>query len=219
MDGYKRLNDIKINHFDSIFGCFSNLCSLSMSILFPECLFGRIYELAGFGECFFGCFKIFIIQLMINLSFTIFILNNTLNNIYDNNINNKISNCTINYDCQHYNYTKIFNNNCLIGDIKICSCLVDPLLEKCHYEKNISIYSYNSLIILSFIYFMIHIIINGCYYGHYRTKLSRKYNILHNSRYDMFVHALPCVHQLSLCQEYNTVSRLEIEPVYAVNFY
>ena len=58
-----------------------------------------------------------------------------------------------------------------------------------------------------------------CYYGHYRTKLSRKYNILHNSRYDMFVHALPCVHQLSLCQEYNTVSRLEIEPVYAVNFY
>ena len=72
-------------------------------------------------------------------------------------------------------------------------------------KKNISIYSYNSLIILSFIYFMIHIIINGCYYGHYRTKLSRKYNILHNSRYDMFVHALPCVHQLSLCQEYNTV--------------
>ena len=62
----------------------------------------------GFGECFFGCFKIFIIQLMkYNLSFTIFILNNTLNNIYDNNINNKISYCTINYNCHHYNYTKI----------------------------------------------------------------------------------------------------------------
>jgi len=49
------------------------------------------------------------------------------------------------------------------------------------------------------------------------TKLSQKYNILHNSRYDFCIHFIPCIHQLALCQEYNTVYRLELEPVYAVN--
>ena len=33
MNGYQRLKYIKINHFDNILGCFSNLCSLSIYII------------------------------------------------------------------------------------------------------------------------------------------------------------------------------------------
>ena len=49
--------------------------------------------------------------------------------------------------------------------------------------------------------------LNGCFYGHYRTKISQKYNILHNSRYDFCIHFIPCVHQLALCQEYKAVQK------------
>ena len=60
MEQYKIFSDFSnINQFEDIFSCFTNLCSLSMGLLFPECLFGRIYEISGFGECFIGCCKIY----------------------------------------------------------------------------------------------------------------------------------------------------------------
>ena len=66
---------------------------------------------------------------------------------------------------------------------------------------------------------VINLNINGFFYGHYRTKISQKYNILHNSRYDFCIHFIPCIHQLALCQEYNTIYRIEYldKPIYAVN--
>ena len=70
MREYKKLNDFNINRFDNLFGCFNNLCSLSMGYLFPQCLFGRIYELSGHGECFLGCCKIWSIQMCVNLLFS-----------------------------------------------------------------------------------------------------------------------------------------------------
>ena len=63
---------------------------------------------------------------------------------------------------------------------------------------------------------IIRLNINGCFYGYYRTMLSKKYNILNNSRYDFWIHFIPCCHQLALCQEYNTVARIE-ELVYPIN--
>ena len=45
----------------------------------------------------------------------------------------------------------------------------------------------------------INLNINGLFYGHYRTKISQKYNILHNSRiYDFCIHFIPCVASISI---------------------
>ena len=68
MNMYQKFSDI--NQFDNMCGCFSNLCTLSTGLLFPQCLFGNIYELSGFGECFVGCCKIFSLQFIINMIFS-----------------------------------------------------------------------------------------------------------------------------------------------------
>ena len=75
---------------------------------------------------------------------------------------------------------------------------------------------YEYTFIVSLISIFVYLNINGCFYGYYRTKLSKKYNILHNSKCDFFIHFLPCCHQLALCQEYNTIARIE-ELVYPIN--
>ena len=64
----------------------------------------------------------------------------------------------------------------------------------------------------------IGLFINGIFYGHYRTKISKKYNI--HSLINIVIFVLEfnsCVHQLALCQEYNTVYRLEESIIYPVN--
>ena len=66
MDYYQKLSGFTNNYFNKFFSCFNDLCSLSMGLLFPECLFGRIYEISGFGECFVGCCKIYSIQFIKN---------------------------------------------------------------------------------------------------------------------------------------------------------
>ena len=220
MDKYQQISDFgNVNHFDNICGCFSNLCSLSMGCLFPQCLFGRIYEISGFGECFAGCCKIFSIQFIINLIFSSLIFDKEISLFY-HKFNVDIKNCTKDPICNNYNYTEIYNNNCSINNNTICDCLKESVVEKCNFEKNIDtelmdLYEYISL--LSILNLIVYMTINGCFYGHYRTKISRRYNILHNSRFDFIIHFLPCVHQIALCQEYNTVSRLELKPIYVVN--
>ena len=49
----------------------------------------------------------------------------------------------------------------------------------------------------------------GLFLGHYRTKISHKYNILYNSRYNFLIHFLPCTNQCALCQEYNTINMID----------
>ena len=220
MHQYQKFSDSNINNFNHLLSCFDNLCSLSMGLFFPQCLFGRIYELAGFGECFVGCCKIFSIQFITNLLFSSIIFIKELDTLYSNNFINDISNCTKDNICNDYNYTQIYDNNCSLKNINICDCLKNPIVEKCHWEQNLpntlnNLFYY--IFILSVVNITINLNINGIFYGHYRTKLSQKYNILHNSRYDFCIHFIPCIHQLALCQEYNTVYRLELEPVYAVN--
>ena len=222
---YQKLSDNGINQFNDILSCFNNMCSLSMGCFFPYCLFGRTYELSGFGECYTGCFKIFSIQFILNLIFSGIIINKELT-IFNDDIlfTNKINACKDNLMCKdyYYNYTTIYNNNCVIKNTSTCNCLIDPLLTKCNYEKNLPSNLLNLseyISIISFINFIMLLTLNGCFYGNYRTKISQKYNILHNSRYNFFIHFMPCIHQLALCQEYNTVNRIEIEPVYAVNVF
>jgi Cys-rich protein (TIGR01571 family) len=220
MNMYQKFSDI--NQFDSICGCFSNLCSLSMGCLFPQCLFGRIYELSGFGECFVGCCKICSLQFIINAIFSSIIINKEINTLYNQDYITDIKNCSRDTVCKDYNYTEIYDNNCSLNNTVICDCLRKPLVEKCHWEHNLpntlnDLFYY--IFIISMVNVAINLNINGIFFGHYRTKISQKYNILHNSRYDFCIHFMPCIHQLALCQEYNTVYRIEYldKPVYAVN--
>ena len=60
MDTYRNLNGYtNINNFNNIFECFEDMCVFSMGCLFPTCLFGRIYEISGFGKCITGCCILF----------------------------------------------------------------------------------------------------------------------------------------------------------------
>ena len=222
MNYYKELSSFgDINRFDHICECFNNMCVFSMGILFPQCLFGRIYELSGFGECFVGCCKIFSLQFIISLIFSGIIMNREIEIIYDIDYITDINNCTQEKICNDYNYTRLYDNNCVINQTDICDCLKQPLIEKCHYEHELpeTINNFiNFIFIISMINMVIYTNINGIFYGHYRTKISQKYNILHNSRYDYLIHCIPCVHQLALCQEYNTICRIEntIQPIYTI---
>ena len=53
MNQYYRItnqgNINKINYYNPLCGCFQDMCSCTMGFFFPFCLFGRIYEKAGFG--------------------------------------------------------------------------------------------------------------------------------------------------------------------------
>ena len=63
MNNYVKLvNDI--NHFDGICSCFNNFYYMGwccVGFLFPQCLFGRTYELLLEGDCCLGCCKIFLL--------------------------------------------------------------------------------------------------------------------------------------------------------------
>ena len=218
MNNYIRFKN-DVNRFDHIFSCFNNFCSLSMGLFFPQCLFGRIYELTGNGECFVGCCKIYALQFINSIFFSLIPLFKYFS-IIDKSEIEYIYNCTINKECRNYNITEIINNNCTISNTSsICPCLREPLIKYCHYEKDLpnQLYDfYEYTFIVSLISIFVYLNINGCFYGYYRTKLSKKYNILHNSKCDFFIHFLPCCHQLALCQEYNTIARIE-ELVYPIN--
>ena len=54
-------NDYK---FIPLFSCFENICSCSMGLCFPYCLFGKIYEKAKFGKCWVGCIKLLSLQIL-----------------------------------------------------------------------------------------------------------------------------------------------------------
>ena len=216
-----------INQFDSLCGCFDNICVLSMGLCFPYCLFGRTYKLSGFGGCLLGCCKIFSIQFIVNLFFSGIILNNELKTLYDTPYLQDITNCNTDPTCTTYpgNYTKIYDNNCIIdhnNSYEICDCLQKPLIEKCNYDHNLPEIIHDLsrfILIVSLINFFVYFNINGLFYGYYRTKLSKKYNILHNSRYDFLIHFNPFTHLCALCQEYNTIYRIEnkvIQPIYTI---
>ena len=133
MDYYQKLSGFTNNYFNKFFGCFNDLCSLSMGILFPECLFGRIYEMSEFGECYLGCFKICSVKFIINIIFSFIIFNKELTFIEDSS-DDFINYCLDNNDkcINNFNYTEIYNNKCIINNnTEICDCLKDTVVKKC----------------------------------------------------------------------------------------
>lgn len=221
MNQYYKLSndDVRNNFFHPLFSCFEDICSCSMGLCFPYCLFGRIYEKAGFGSCFTGCCKYLSIQIIISLIFSSIIYSIEWNMLlskefkFMNNINecNKNSTCKIDY--KNFNKTECLIDNTTI----ICDCLREPLYEQCSFNsdlpnliENMSIYIFLVSIINMFIIYTMF----GLFLGYYRTKISHKYNILYNSRYNFLIHFLPCTNQCALCQEYNTINEIEtIQPL------
>ena len=229
MDKYQNLNTININKFNNIFGCFEDICVFSMGCLFPTCLFGRTYEISGFGKCFTGCCKIFSLQFILSTFFSLIIFsmewNMFLSDVfkYDKKLLDCNNNSTCHNDYDNINFTSISDNNCIVtNNTDMCDCLKQLIMDKCNYENKLPSII-NNFIVYMFILNMINIKIflsmNGVFYGHYRNKISSKYNILNNSRNNYYIHCIPCVHQLALCQEYNTIKRIELieKPIYAIN--
>ena len=205
-----------INIFDNFNSCFQNLCVFSMGCFFPHCLFGRIYERAGFGTCMTGCCKYYSVHLLIGLItglINYYIQWNMIikkEMIYLNNIDKceklVICNNTINYD-------EIHNNSCEISNsTEICNCLKQPIIDKCNFEEDLPNIINNMIIYITIISFISSFFIwlySGVFLGYYRTKIAHKYNILYNSRYNCLLHFNPITNPCALCQEYNTVDRIE----------
>ena len=235
MDQYYKLsnnNNNQVNTFNPLFTCLDNLCTCSMGLCFPYCLFGRIYERAEFGSCFVGCCKLFSLQFIINFFFSLIIYSLEWDMFLKKELEftEQIQICNNNNIClndiEKFDYKTLYDNNCLITNTtnttnttnitntnEICECSKQPLIDQCHFNNELpdilnSFYLYltilgiNNLLILSSF--------TGLLLGHYRTKISHKYNILYNSRYNFLIHCLPCTNQCALCQEYNSIDTIEI---------
>ena len=50
---------------------------------------------------------------------------------WSESVNEQISECKDNLMCKdyYYNYTNIYDNNCVIKNTSTCNCLIDPLLR------------------------------------------------------------------------------------------
>ena len=226
MDQYYKLsnnNNNQVNTFNPLFTCLDNLCTCSMGLCFPYCLFGRIYERAEFGSCFVGCCKLFSLQFIINFFFSLIIYSLEWDMFLKKELEftEQIQICNNNNIClndiEKFDYKTLYDNKCLITNTTnttdICECSKQTLIDQCHFNNElpdilnsffsyITILSINNLLILSSF--------TGLLLGHYRTKISHKYNILYNSRYNFLIHCLPCTNQCALCQEYNSIDTIEI---------
>jgi len=136
----------------------------------------------------------------------------------------KINSCNDGEKCHNdyinFDYVSLNNNNCIItNNTDICDCLKKPLIEQCEkFHSDDYIHMTNYILFLSILNGLILCISTGLFLGHYRTKISHKYNILYNNRYDCLIHCNPLTNQCALCQEYNTIDRIEniIKPIYAI---
>ena len=205
--------EMNVNYFNNLFGCFEDLCSCSMGLCFPYCLFGRIYEKAGFGSCIAGCSKYIALQMGISSIFTFMIYLIEYNMILKNMslITEDISGCNVNDTCKidYHNFNK---TQCPVDNTTICNCLIKPLKNQCEFDQNLPDTLENMYIYISFVSIMNTLIMCnalGLFLGYYRTKISHKYNILYNSRYNFLIHCLPCSNQCALCQEYNTINLID----------
>ena len=222
MDSYYKFSNNSHNYFNPLLGCFENLCSCSMGLFFPFCLFGRIYEKADFGKCWVGCCKLFLLQTSINFVFSSIIYSTEYNMIlkkqfiFDNQMNICYQhNSTCKTDVTNFDNNLFQNNNCVFNNTNsICNCSKNILIDKCNYDLNILPDKIYNLFIFIFALSILNIIALSCFtglfLGHYRTKISHKYNILYNSRYNFLIHCIPFTNQCALCQEYNSIERIEL---------
>ena len=222
MDNYYKFSNDNHNYFNPLLGCFENLCSCSMGLFCPACLFGRIYEKADFGKCWVGCCKLLLLQISINFIFSSIIYSTEYNMILKKQFefNNQMNLCfkynsTCESDVKNFDDKSFYNNKCILNNSTyICDCSKDVLLQKCDYDLNkLPLEIYNLFIFITIISLFNIIALScftGLFLGHYRTKISHKYNILYNSRYNFLIHCIPFTNQCALCQEYNSIERIEL---------
>jgi len=139
---------------------------------------------------------------------------------YENNIKLCYNN---NNNCTNFDDKQLYDNKCIIkNNTDICDCLKQPLIEQCNFNMNelpdITHNLIEDIIFISIINSLVLCMATGLFLGYYRNKMGHKYNILYNSRYNFLVHCNPCTNQCALCQEYNTLNRIDeiITPIYTV---
>ena len=230
MNKYSKMGSTAFpNVFNDLTDCHTNMSICLCGLCCPTCLFGIIYQKIQLGSFVTGFCKLFMIQFFISAIFTsiIYIIEwdmflskeyydeNTIRLCYNNNYN---YNCTDNFD-----YKQLYDNKCIIkNNTDICDCLKNPLIEQCEFNMNELPSIMNDfvsyIIFISCINSLVLCISMGLYLGQIRNKIGHKYNILYNSRYNFLVHCNPCTNQCALCQEYNTINRIDtiITPVYTV---
>jgi len=225
IENYNNLNtENNINTFNSLYSCFNNFYICTIGLFFPYCLFGKIYEIAQFGDCLTGCCKLFSLQFFISLFFSViyFIIEWNMFLSKEYTFINEIDSCNQNTICYNryidFNHTELINNHCKItyhntsNTTDICKCLKNPLVNQCEYNSNLSNTLYDMMIYIYFVSFINSFILcffTGLFLGHYRNRISQKYNILYNSRYNFLLHCCPLTNPLALCQEYNSIDVIE----------
>ena len=105
------------------------------------------------------------------------------------------------------------NNDCSVNTTDICDCSKELFINQCNYDNDILPGKVEHLINYITIISLLNIFTLSCtmglFLGHYRTKISYKYNILNNNRYNFLIHCIPFTNQCALCQEYNTIESIE----------
>jgi len=215
--------------FTNLSACFSNMKNLILSIFFPYVLFGQIYKKSDFGSFKEGCWMYFIIQFFLIVFFIVISYDILWGNLYGikYQINQDIYNCKIINDCN----TSYINNK-LVNDLSaknlikldcqiphyVCNCLKDSVEKNCLYYYN---YDSNYKISLDYIkltlgiFVFIDSIVIGSYLSYYRQKIAEKFKIKEKCYIGFFLHSMPILNLLALCQEANTVDYLYkyVEPI------
>ena len=215
------------NVFNDLTDCDGEMSICLFGLCCPTCLFGLIYQKIQLGSCLTGFCKYFTLQFLISAIFTSMIYTmewdmflskeyyyeNTIRLCYNNN------NCNNNFDDK-----QLYDNKCIINNnnTDICDCLKKPLIEQCEFNMNelpsIMNDYFGYIIFISCMNSLVLCMSMGLYLGHIRNKIGHKYNILYNSRNNFLIHCNPLTNQCALCQEYNTINRIDdiITPLYTV---
>jgi len=224
---YKYESVVFVNVFNDMTDCSNDINTCLVGLCCPTCLFGLIYKKLQLGSCLTGFCKYFMLQFIISTIFTSMIYTIEWDVLYskeyyyENNINlcyNNNNNCTDNFNDKH-----LYDNKCVIkNNTDICDCLKQPLVEQCNFNMNelpdIAHNLIEYIIFISIINLLVLCMATGLFLGYYRNKMGHKYNILYNSRYNFLIHCNPMTNQCALCQEYNTIHRIDeiITPIYTI---
>jgi len=225
----QRLLSLPDNQFDQLCACSANGESCMLGLFFPCCLFGRTYERARYGSFFSGCCKYFAIQLIFGIIISAVDFDYKWAQIYgpEFQFTESIKSCGINPECKpSFNGTKLVdsldqsilaNNNCNVPVyLDVCKCLLDILPRQCQFIEDMPETIKDNVIdsiVINTIGGFVSMSTLGCFLGYYRKKISATFGIESLSSENFFYHCLPCLNPCALCQEANTVDRLNFNRI------
>ena len=221
------------NQFDQLCSCaggaVANSDTCILGLFFPCCLFGRTYERARFGSFLSGCCKYFSLQLILSIVIISSDIDNRWGKIYGPEIqfSESITDCNTFPECKPYfNGTKVIdsldqnilaNNNCNVPKyLHVCKCLNNELPNQCQFIENMPETIKDTIvasIVINTIGSLISITTLGCLLGYYRKKISDTFGIQSLPSESFFYHCIPCLNKCALCQEANTVDRLNFNNI------